>query len=218
MLAYFTNGTRAPDTSYRLRIPISRQNRCVLTENDHQTINFGTDLFHRCNYIPPNLTNQTSGSVQNYTKFCQDLQAGLYAQLLHGIYPDISSSEGKSYDKLNLYLSKYGNPINRTTDWIRVRSTNVILDTEPGSEAPASTDTTESYFTCSNMLINVEYRLYYARTRVREVRHQAIVHDGEIVFGPRVNLRFRLDEEIRVPIFIQVQFFDLTSSSVAVYS
>uniref|UniRef100_A0A182Y0T2 Tectonic-1-3 N-terminal domain-containing protein n=1 Tax=Anopheles stephensi TaxID=30069 RepID=A0A182Y0T2_ANOST len=218
MLAYFTNGTRLPDASFRLRFPVSRRNRCVLTETDHQTVDFGTDVFHRCNYIPPDLFNQTTGSVQNYTKFCHELQAGLYAQLLHGIYPDVTSAGGKSYDKLNLYLSKYGNPINRTTDWVRVRSTNVILDAEPGAEAPSSstTDTIESYFTCSNMLINVEYRFYYARTRVRDVRHQAIVHDAEIVFGPRVNLRFRLDEEVRVPLFIQVQFFDLTSSSVTV--
>uniref|UniRef100_A0A182RC04 Tectonic-1-3 N-terminal domain-containing protein n=1 Tax=Anopheles funestus TaxID=62324 RepID=A0A182RC04_ANOFN len=171
MLAYFTNGTRLPDASFRLRIPISRRNHCVLTEEYHQTIDFGTDMFHR--------------------------------------------SEG--YDKLNLYVSKYGNPINRTTEWVRVRSTNFILEAEPGSDSSEpNTDTTDGYFTCSNMLINVEYRYYYARTRVRDVRHQAIVHDAEIVFGPRVNLRFRLDEEIRVPIFIQVQFFDLTSSTVAV--
>uniref|UniRef100_A0A182WLW1 Tectonic-1-3 N-terminal domain-containing protein n=1 Tax=Anopheles minimus TaxID=112268 RepID=A0A182WLW1_9DIPT len=216
MLAYFTNGTRLPDASFRQRIPISRRNRCVLTEEYHQTIDFGTDRFHRCNYIPPDLSNQTTGSVQNYTKFCRDLQVGLYGQLLHGIEPAVSASRVEGYDKLNLYVSKYGNPINRTGEWVRVRSTNVILEAEPGSESSPNTDTTDSYFTCSNMLINVEYRYYYARTRVRDVRHQAIVHDAEIVFGPRVNLRFRLDEEIRVPIFIQVQFFDLTSSSVAV--
>ncbi|XP_053664828.1 tectonic [Anopheles marshallii] len=213
MLAYFTNGTRLPDASFRLRIPISRRNRCVLTEDHHRTVDFGTDVFHRCNYIPPNLMNQTGGSIQNYTKFCQDLQTALNAQLLHGIYSDISSMGGARYDYLNLYVSKYGNPINRTTEWVRVRSTNFILEAEPGSESSPNTD---SYFTCSNMLINVGYRYYYARTRVRDVRHQAIVHDAEIVFGPRVNLRFRLDEEIRVPLFIQVQFFDLTSSSVAV--
>ncbi|XP_052895869.1 tectonic [Anopheles moucheti] len=216
MLAYFTNGTRLPDASFRLRIPISRRNRCVLTEKYHQTIDFGTDVFHRCNYIPPDVTNQTTESVHNYTKFCQDLQTALYAQLLHDIYPDISSTRGARYDKFNLYVSKYGNPINRTNEWVRVRSTNFILEAEPGSESSPNTDTTDSYFTCSNMLINVGYRYYYARTRVRDVRHQATIHDAEIVFGPRVNLRFRLDEEIRVPIFIQVQFFDLTSSSVAV--
>uniref|UniRef100_A0A182MWC4 Tectonic-1-3 N-terminal domain-containing protein n=1 Tax=Anopheles culicifacies TaxID=139723 RepID=A0A182MWC4_9DIPT len=216
MLAYFTNGTRLPDPSFRLRIPISQRNRCVLTEEFHQTVDFGTDMFHRCNYIPPDLSNQTTGSVQNYTKFCQDLQLGLYAQLLHGIEPDMSRVGG--YDKLNLYVSKYGNPINRTSEWVRVRSTNVILEAEPGSDSSPNTDTTDSYFTCSNMLINVEYRFYYARTRVRDVRQQAVVHDAEVVFGPRVNLRFRLDEEIRVPIFIQVQFFDLTSSSVTAAS
>ncbi|XP_061501905.1 tectonic [Anopheles gambiae] len=215
MLAYFTNETRLPDTSFRLRLPISRANRCTLTEQDHGTINFGTDSFHRCNYIPPELINQTAG--QNFTKFCQTLQVGLYAQLLNGVYPELYPTKGEGYDKLNLYLSKYGNPRNRSTDWVRVRSTNVVADAEPGSEqasAGSSTDnTTESYFTCTNMLISVNYRFYYARTRVRDVRHQAVVHDAEIVFGPRVNLRFRLEEEIRVPIFLQVQFFDLTSSS-----
>uniref|UniRef100_A0A182K093 UBA domain-containing protein n=1 Tax=Anopheles christyi TaxID=43041 RepID=A0A182K093_9DIPT len=217
MLAYFTNETRLPDTFFRLRIPISRRNRCTLTEDDHKTVNFGTDLFHRCNYIPTELVNQTAGSAQNYTKFCQDLQAGLYAHMLNGIYPEVYPSKGEGYDKLNLYLSKYGNPVNRTAEWVRVRSSNVIADAEPGSESSPTantTDTTESYFTCTNMLINVIYQFFYARTRVRDVRHQAVVHDAEIVFGPRVNLRFRLDEEIRVPIFIQVQFFDLTSSSV----
>uniref|UniRef100_A0A182UZ37 Tectonic-1-3 N-terminal domain-containing protein n=1 Tax=Anopheles merus TaxID=30066 RepID=A0A182UZ37_ANOME len=215
MLAYFTNETRLPDTSFRLRLPINRANRCTLSEQGHGTINFGTDSFHRCNYIPPELVNQTAG--QNFTKFCQTLQVGLYAQLLNGVYPELYPTKGEGYDKLNLYLSKYGNPRNRSTDWVRVRSTNVVADAEPGSEqasADSSTDnTTDSYFTCTNMLISVNYRFYYARTRVRDVRHQAVVHDAEIVFGPRVNLRFRLEEEIRVPIFLQVQFFDLTSSS-----
>ncbi|XP_040168186.1 tectonic [Anopheles arabiensis] len=215
MLAYFTNETRLPDTSFRLRLPISRANRCTLTENCHGTINFGTDSFHRCNYIPPELVNQTAG--QNFTKFCQTLQVGLYDQLLNGVYPELYPTKGEGYDKLNLYLSKYGNPRNRSTDWVRVRSTNVVADAEPGSEqasAGSTTDnTTDSYFTCTNMLISVNYRFYYARTRVRDVRHQAVAHDAEIVFGPRVNLRFRLEEEIRVPIFLQVQFFDLTSSS-----
>uniref|UniRef100_A0A182XCT8 B9 domain-containing protein 2 n=1 Tax=Anopheles quadriannulatus TaxID=34691 RepID=A0A182XCT8_ANOQN len=146
-----------------------------------------------------------------------DESVGLYAQLLNGVYPELYPTKGEGYDKLNLYLSKYGNPRNRSTDWVRVRSTNVVADAEPGSEqasAGSSTDnTTDSYFTCTNMLISVNYRFYYARTLVRDVRHQAVVHDAEIVFGPRVNLRFRLEEEIRVPIFLQVQFFDLTSSS-----
>uniref|UniRef100_A0A182P3E2 Tectonic-1-3 N-terminal domain-containing protein n=1 Tax=Anopheles epiroticus TaxID=199890 RepID=A0A182P3E2_9DIPT len=212
MLAYFTNETRLPDASFRLRIPISRRKHCTLTDNEYGTINFGTDSFHRCNYVPPELVNQTTGSGQNYTIFCQNLQTGLYAQLLNGIHPEFFPPKGEGYDKLNLYLSKYGNPRNRTTEWVRVRSTNVIADAEPSSEPP-STDTIEGFFTCSNMLINVNYRFYYARTRVRDVRHQAVVHDAEIVFGPRVNLRFRTEEEIRVPIFIQVQFFDLTSSS-----
>uniref|UniRef100_A0A182QNF0 Tectonic-1-3 N-terminal domain-containing protein n=1 Tax=Anopheles farauti TaxID=69004 RepID=A0A182QNF0_9DIPT len=214
MLAYFTNGTRLPDTSFRLRIPISRRNRCVLTEENHATIDFGVDSFHRCNYVPVDLANQTIGNSQNYTRFCQELQAGLYSQLLHGVRTRAIDPAGvEGYDKLNLYISKYANPINRTSDWVRVRSTNVILDAQPGSEQTTNSDANpNSYVTCSNMLINVEYRFYYARVRVRDVRHQAIMHDGEIVFGPRVNLRFRLDEEIRVPVFIQVQFFDLTSS------
>uniref|UniRef100_A0A182NMB0 Tectonic-1-3 domain-containing protein n=1 Tax=Anopheles dirus TaxID=7168 RepID=A0A182NMB0_9DIPT len=219
MQAYFTNETRLPDASFRLRVPASRKNRCVLTAETYGTIDFGVDTFHRCNYAPGDLANQTAGSARNYTRFCQELQEGLYSQLLHGVHRHaVSPSGGEGYDKLNLYISKYANPLNRTTEWVQVRSTNVILNAQAGSEqaTPNSEGNPASYFTCSNMLINVEYRFYYARVRVRDVRHQAIVHDGEIVFGPRVNLRFRLDEEIRVPIFVQVQFFDLTSSATMV--
>ncbi|XP_050096185.1 tectonic [Anopheles aquasalis] len=203
MLAYFTNGTRLPDETFRLRLPISRRNRCHLSEQMHGTIDFGVDSWHRCNYVPSTQAiNDTEGNGgRNYTSFCRELQEQLYSLLLPGILSD------DRYDHVNLYVSKYGNPVNRTVDWIPLRTVNAMSETQLGGE-----DTVE-HFTCRNMHINVDYRFYYAVERVHEVRHQAIIHDGEIVFGPRVNLRFRLDEEIRIPIFVQVQFFDLTSSA-----
>ncbi|XP_049542842.1 tectonic [Anopheles darlingi] len=203
ILAYFTNGTRLPDETFRIRLPVSRRNRCQLSEKIHETIDFGVDSWHRCNYVPSmQAINDTKGNdARNYTTFCRGLQERLYALLLPGILSD------DRYDHANLYVSKYGNPVNRTADWIPLRTVNAISETQPGGEE------TVEHFTCRNMHINVDYRFYYAIERVQEVRHQAIVHDGEIVFGPRVNLRFRLDEEIRIPIFVQVQFFDLTSSA-----
>ncbi|KFB36061.1 AGAP005448-PA-like protein [Anopheles sinensis] len=210
MLAYFTNGTRLPDESFRLRLPISKANRCTLTDESYQTINFGVDCWQRCNFVlVEGGWNVSTESTQNYTQLCRQLQEKLYDHLLHGVR---KTSDG--YDNLNLYLSKYGNPINKTTDWIQLRSVNVIAEAQPGSDTDTSTthEGGQDYFTCSNMLINVDYRFYYARQRVHDVRHQAILHTGEVVFGPRVNLRFRRDEEVRVPIFVQVQFFDLTSS------
>ncbi|XP_058066361.1 tectonic, partial [Anopheles bellator] len=203
MLAFFTNGTRQPDESFRLRLPVSRRNRCRLSSDEHETINFGVDSWHRCNFIPPDaVTNATGG--RNYTRFCGKLQESIYSHLLHGVRSD---GEGRLYENLNLYVSKYGNPVNRTSEWVRVRTVNVR------SEAVAETTAADEYFSCSNMHINVDYRIFFAVERVRNVRYQAIVHEVEIVFGPRVNLRFRQEEDIRVPIFVQVQFLDLTSSS-----
>uniref|UniRef100_A0AAG5DFB6 Tectonic domain-containing protein n=1 Tax=Anopheles atroparvus TaxID=41427 RepID=A0AAG5DFB6_ANOAO len=213
MLAYFTNGTRLPDESFRLRLPVSRANRCTLTGELFQTVNFGVNSRHRCNFVPVNTANVSTEQppfTQNYTQLCRDLQAGLYDHLLHGVRKTTAG-----YENLNLYLSKYANPINRTADWIRLRSVNVIPDAQPGSDtdSAAMVEGEHDYFTCSNMLINVDYRFYFARELVHEVRHQVVLHAGEVVFGPRVNLRFRRDEEVRVPIFVQIQYFDLTSIS-----
>ncbi|XP_052859879.1 tectonic, partial [Anopheles cruzii] len=210
MLTYFTNGTRRPDESFRLRLPASRRNRCHLSSDE--TINFGVDSWHRCNFIPSEgLTNTTTGG-RNYTRFCGKLQESIYSHLLHGVRSD---GEGRLYENLNLYVSKYGNPVNRTSEWVRVRTVNVRSEAQTVAETTQSSD---EFFSCSNMHINVDYRIYYAVERVRKVRFQAIVHEAEIVFGPRVNLRFRQEEDIRVPIFVQVQFFDLTSSSSALKS
>ncbi|XP_058122999.1 tectonic [Anopheles ziemanni] len=210
MLAYFTNETRLPDESFRLRLPISKVNRCTLSDESYQTINFGVNSWHRCNFVLVDGGNVSTESTQNYTQLCRQLQEKLYEHLLHGVR---KTNDG--YDNLNLYLSKYGNPINKTTDWVQLRTVNVIAEAKPGSDTDTSTphDGGHDYFTCSNMLINVDYRFYYALQRVHDVRHQAILHTGEVVFGPRVNLRFRRDEEVRVPIFVQVQFFDLTASA-----
>lgn len=201
ILDYFSNGTREPDEIFQLKLPKSKRHRCVLDEETHYNVLFGENLWAKCDYRPQ--INFTSDS--NFTKVCNDLQANLYNLLLHDIHPQI---EPGNYESLNAYMSKYGNPVNRTAEWIHFRALNVV------NERVAAIAITQSspFFSCQNMLINVKYHFYHAKTTVRGVPRQQVLQEVEIVFGPRVDLRFSLDEEIRLPIYVQVQFFDLTSS------
>uniref|UniRef100_A0A8D8MT87 Tectonic n=2 Tax=Culex pipiens TaxID=7175 RepID=A0A8D8MT87_CULPI len=198
MLSYFTNGTRDPDETFRLKLPKSRRNHCVLDDQFHHQVLFGESLWTKCNYSP-----QLNVSIEsNLTLFCQQLQTNINDLLLHNLTPTSSD-----YNSLNLYLSKYGNPVNRSSDWIQLNSQNYI--NEPVTASSANSQ----LFSCNNMLLNVKYQFYHGKATVRHVPHQSVLQEAELVFGPRVNLQFTMDEEIRVPIYVQVQFFDLTAAS-----
>ncbi|XP_062704598.1 tectonic [Aedes albopictus] len=200
MLSYFTNGTRLPDDSFRMKLPKSRRNRCV-TE-DRSAILFGEDSWNKCNFSPQ--LNVTDGS--NFTEVCKSLQTGIDEILLHGIRPKLQE---KSFDEVNWFASMYGNPVNRSSEWIQFRTVNVFNE-----EVSGSGSSNKSYFTCHNMVINVRYQFFHGLATVRNVPRQHVLREAEIVFGPRVNLQFALEEDIRVPVFVQVQFFDLTSGGI----
>lgn len=200
MFSYFTNGTRLPDDTFRLKLPKSKRNRCVL--EDQPTILFGEDSWNKCNFSPQLNVTQDS----NFTEVCKILQKGIDDILLHGIRPKFP---GTNLDEVNWFASMYGNPVNRSSDWIQFRTVNVLNEDVTGSVSPE-----KSNFKCNNMVINVRYQFFHAQTTVRNVPRQHVLREAEIVFGPRVNLQFALEEDIRVPVFMQVQFFDLTSSGI----
>ncbi|XP_062549840.1 tectonic [Armigeres subalbatus] len=201
MLSYFTNGTRLPDESFRMSLPKSKQNKCVM--DDRSLILFGENSWNRCNFHPQlNVTIES-----NFTEVCNVLQTEINDIILPGIRPQLQ--EG-NFELVNWFASIYGNPVNRSSDWIQFRTVNVINENVSGVLSSDKTD-----FNCNNMLINVRYQFFHAHTTVRNVPRQHVLREAEIVFGPRVNLQFALDEDIRVPVFVQVQFFDLTSSAVS---
>ncbi|XP_058835938.1 tectonic [Topomyia yanbarensis] len=207
MLNYFTNETRNPDDTFRLKLPKSRGNRCVLNDNVYYDILFGENSWNRCYFSPQwNVTYES-----NFTTVCNRLQESIFNLLLHNISPLLQTD---SYESMNLYLSKYGNPINQSSEWIPTIPLNVVNEKLTASW-PSSTggQETGTFFSCNSMVINVNYHFYYARITVRNVPRQQVLQETEIIFGPRVDLQFALDEEIRVPINTQVQFFDLTSSN-----
>ncbi|XP_055626273.1 tectonic [Toxorhynchites rutilus septentrionalis] len=199
MLGYFTNGTRAPDETFRLRLPKSRKNRCVLNDQMHHNVLFGENIWSKCNFYPQlNVTTES-----NFTEICLNLQEEINSLLLRDVALQLRE---KTSEMLNLYLSKYGNPVNRSLDWVQFRALNVIDE-----KVTASWSQPAAFFKCNSMLINVNYHIFHGRTTVRNVPRQHVAQEAEIVLGPRVDLQFPLDEEIRVPLFAQVQFFDLTS-------
>ncbi|XP_058464971.1 tectonic isoform X2 [Malaya genurostris] len=208
MLNYFTNETRKPDGTFRLKLPKSKQNRCVLDDDTHYDILFGENSWNRCH-----LTPQWNVSAEsNITNVCYQLQENIFHFLLNNIS---SQTQAENYETFNLYLSKYGNPINESSEWIQVRPVNVINDklTASWSTSANSKQEMAAYFSCNGMVINVNYHFYHARVTVRNVPRQRVLREAEIIFGPRVDLQFALDEVIRVPIYSQVQFFDLTSNN-----
>ncbi|XP_053687037.1 tectonic [Sabethes cyaneus] len=206
MLAYFTNGTRESDETFRLKLPVSRRNRCVFDHRHHYDVLFGESSWNKCNFSPRlNITNES-----NFTEICTQLQEEIFNLLLHNVAPRV---EANNYETLNLFISKYGNPINRSEEWIPLRPLNVINEnvTAKWPSTSEKQTTTSPYFTCKSMIINVKYNFYHARTTVRNIPRQQILQEAELLFGPRVDLQFALDEPIQVPVYAQVQFFDLTS-------
>lgn len=203
---------------HTIRLPKIRQNLCVLSKGDqstYETINFGENLFMKCD----GMLTEKNGLVlpltieSNFTAICQQFQE----EIFHYLMNDIRQKENETHwENIVTFLSTHGNPQNKSDDWIRIELTEKSLNMIGGREQNVvgifDKDISEGEFLCTNMILNVRYEFLYGRLTVNGVRNQQIVKRAFIEFGNRVDLRFKFDEEIRVPIYIDVMFLDLTSN------
>lgn len=186
-------------------------------------------------------------SAANLTQLCTRLQRILFAFLLpdvrHNYGRNASSSSRSSNGAAPSYVSQLGNPANRTERWVQLRwldgddaddqledlmsepatavsGSQVYENDEDDSNATANA---VQAFRCSQMVLNVRFAFGVVRGGSHEqpgARNQWMVHDASIALGPRVDLRFGVDDDDndddgwRVPIVLDGHFIDATSAAV----
>lgn len=184
-------------TLKHLKIP----NKDCLIENftELETVNFGENIWFQCNKkLQFNITKQS-----NFTKVCLKFQEKIFFNLINGIEP---AENITNFSKLNIFISEFGNPKNFTKNWIELEMKNKFDEKITGEGDDES-------FTCKNMILNVEYEFYYARLKIGSVKNQLVIKRAFLKFGTRVDLRFNLNEEIKIPLFLNVLWKDLTGKS-----
>lgn len=196
----FFNRTSSHNGTHLLKIPKIQNNICKLNEIDYDTVKFNENYFLKCNVLYDKTENITSLATNNLTSVCWTIQKHLMNYLLN----HDKSNENK------LYLSKYGNPKNTTNSWTLIQ----IVDDLKYEDIIGYNSTNRNSFVCQKMIINLRYNFYFAKL-VDEKRHQEkhnIIENAEVTFGTRVDLEFDYNDKIKIPIFLQIQFDDLTST------
>lgn len=190
-----------------LKLPSFRQKICRLDNETFQTIDFGHDVFVRCD-VRLDDDEASLTAVSNFTQVCNDFQTKIYFFLMH----NVGMTENHTATTV---VSEFGNPINETEKWLAVES-NLYRNTDEESvEGHFDRDDSETEFSCRNMVLSVRYAFSYGMVQVGEVRRQSVIRNVRLDLGTRLDLKFRLGEEMNVPIFVDVMFFDATVRSTA---
>lgn len=184
-------------TLKHLKIP---SKNCLIDDSTQlETVNFGESIWFQCNKkFNFNITKES-----NFTEICLKFQDKIFFNLINGIEP---AENITNFSKLNIFISEFGNPKNLTENWIELEMSNKFDEKIIGEGGDES-------FTCKNMILNVEYEFYYARLRIGSVKNQFLLKRAFLKFGTRVDLRFNLNEEMKVPLFLNVLWKDLTGRS-----
>lgn len=220
VLAYFHNETNCTSDDHYMKLPVVQTNGdCVLDNTTFNRIDFGESSRIKCNAVlTANAFNETNNSPQmfhllghshNYTQTCRAFQRTIFNYLLHRF--DLENPNATVYSEFNMRLSELGNPRNNTNYWIDFKTTNapIVDDIVAGNVAGGSD--TEPEFLCTNMVLSVRYEFFYGVMMVGAVPNQALIKVAQIQFGNRVNLKFKLDDDIlKVPLSIDVMFYDFS--------
>lgn len=215
IISYFDNRDVSEDI---IRLPKLKWNRhCTLTNLEYETIRFGENIFVKCDAGIAEAKYKQFAALplteKNFTEICQQFQRNIFHFLLHSVRQ--AENETTYISHIETMLSVYGNPRNMSADWVRMELTEQSADVIGMHNQIVGIfdkDEDENEFTCTNMILNARYEFFYGQFRVSDVKNQMLLKRSFIELGNRINLRFQLDEEIRVPIYLDVVFFDLTSS------
>lgn len=192
-----------------LKLPSFRQNICRLDNITFQTIDFGHDVYVRCDVRLDDDEASITGD-SNFTQVCAGFQTKINFFLMH----NIRMKENHTAD-IATVVSEFGNPLNETDKWLAIES-NLYrnADDEP-VEGHFDRDVSETEFSCRNMVLSVRYAFIYGVVQVGEVRRQSVIRNVRLDLGTRLDLKFRMGEEMNVPIFVDVMFFDASVRSTA---
>lgn len=221
ILAYFHNETNCTNDGHYLKLPnIEANGDCVINNFTFQTINFGEKSRVKCNLIlTPNDLNDTDAvdhsiatsttmnlNEQNNTHICRTFQKTIFNYLLHDF--ELDNVNSTIYQRFNVYISEMGNPKNDSEHWMPVRTMQApnLDDIIAMGGTNAATE-----FTCTNMILGVRYEFFYGTMVVGKISNQALIKLAQIQFGSRLNLKFKLDDDmLKVPLYIDVMFYDFS--------
>lgn len=217
ILEFFDSNRNCSGNEHSMKIPkIESNGDCLLTNTTYNTVNFGENIRLACNAVLTSpTTNETASNIDsttNYTNLCRAFQREIFQYLFYDI--QLENVNATIYDKLNDFISEYGNPRNRTVDWIEMRIANPI-----DLEQIIAENERNGAFLCRNMILNVRYEFFHGTAIVNDVEHQSLIKSAQIEFGTRLDLDFKVDDrQLKVPIYVDVMFYDfikLGSSSSA---
>lgn len=241
---YFHVNASNPDEAL-LRLPhIDSEGRCWLDNNRtvFEAIEFGRDFRVQCEVPLRELLDNSERRLEgaNFTMLCTRLQRVLFGFLLADVRHNYGRNESNASGGGSSFVSRLGNPANRTDRWtpLRWHDDNGATDNDDddalddlmsmeaadviGTHVFDETDTDSSNstanavqaFRCARMVLNVRYEFGVVRLRRPNapVASEWMVHDARIALGPRVDLLFETnDADWRVPIVLVGQFIDATS-------
>lgn len=226
VLAYFhVNGTDHYNDEYFMKIPaVNENNDCVIDNNTYETIKFGENSINKCHVrllIDDSRPETSTGNStvdptilraanRNISIICQSFQRQIFQRILHRL--DQSNVNSTVYDDFNVQISQLGNPKNESKLWIKLEAIRSQMNLAQITGDFDSKDN-EKEFVCRNIVLNVRYEFYYAVVMLGGRANQVMVKKATVEFGPRLVLNFKLDEELRVPAYVDVMFHDLTGHS-----
>lgn len=220
VLGYFHENTTFFQDEHYIKIPkIDRNGNCVINNYTYDMINFGENFLMTCKAVFPKAnssnefaetqTDVKSDSNKNLTSVCKSFQKTILKHLIYDF--DLEQENSTVYDRFNVHISEFGNPKNETNSWTQLKTLNspVKLD----EIIAAGLDENLNTFICKNMFLNVRYEFFFGRLRVGKIPHQALIKDVNIKFGPKIDLKLKLDGDFRpVPIYLDAIFHDFTQA------
>ncbi|XP_037045037.1 tectonic-like isoform X1 [Bradysia coprophila] len=202
ILDYFHPNKTFSNDEHFMKIPAIRQNVCVLTNHTYDIIRFGENLFLTCDVaLDENVTTES-----NFTIICSTLQQKIFSFILN----EYTGSNDTNGVGVSSKVSEFGNPKNDSNYWINANLRHGIVDAVEGKYEP---DDSGNEFTCKNMILSINFEFLYASLRVGTFDRQNLIKNVDFVFGTRVDLKFNLNETVKVPIFLDVMFIDLTNAA-----
>lgn len=196
VLDYFRDDTD-PDISFNMKLPKSRQGKCVIDDEYHDPIRFNEHSQTLCSIdlVREERLNETS---------CQQFQQ----QIVRFLFSTMNLTSNNTQDNFasDIYVSQFWSPRYEINSWKQVEVLN------PPVWSPESQET-EKQVTCSNIPTSIKYSFRSSRVRMSSTRkYENRIEGLTVEFSQNDELKFQIDNENQtasVKISIQVEFFNV---------
>ncbi|CAD7083440.1 unnamed protein product [Hermetia illucens] len=194
IINYFHNNATIREAFKSISLPKSVSGACTNRSSD--AVNFHENSLTQCSIAISNSSGLTADT--NYTNVCDALQRTVFHYLIN---------DENFAGKFELHVSELGWPLNVSSNWIQIEAKNF-----ENRQVMGSYNADTNSFRCQNMLLSVRYEFTTARVTLNGVQHQNVVKKVAAEFGNRVDLHFKLEEDLTLPVYMYVMFHDATSS------